>query len=195
MKSTSDLFNEMIPLGRLIQMVNQKKDRLLNDYLSPMDITATQFRVLCSIRCEVCITPVELKTVLSVDPGAMTRMLDRLGLRHSSSRPSLSPPKARLRSGSTCPTYYRSGWHRASSSPTSTSRRWCRWTASRGRPWRSSARSSRSSAPPSTAPSTGRPLPLAPASSRPKPRAFLLIVVRAGVRSGTSIAPPDRRAR
>ena len=55
MKSTSDLFNEMIPLGRLIQMV--KKDRLLNDYLSPMDITATQFRVLCSIRCEVCITP------------------------------------------------------------------------------------------------------------------------------------------
>ena len=78
MKSTSDLFNEMIPLGRLIQMVNQKKDRLLNDYLSPMDITATQFRVLCSIRCEVCITPVELKTVLSVDPGAMTRMLDRL---------------------------------------------------------------------------------------------------------------------
>ena len=70
MKSTSDLFNEMIPLGRLIQMVNQKKDRLLNDYLSPMDITATQFRVLCSIRCEVCITPVELKTVLSVDPGA-----------------------------------------------------------------------------------------------------------------------------
>ena len=78
MKSTSDLFNEMIPLGRLIQMVNQKKDRLLNDYLSPMDITSTQFRVLCSIRCEVCITPVELKTVLSVDPGAMTRMLDRL---------------------------------------------------------------------------------------------------------------------
>lgn len=59
-------------------MVNQKKDRLLNDYLSPMDITSTQFRVLCSILCEVCITPVELKTVLSVDPGAMTRMLDRL---------------------------------------------------------------------------------------------------------------------
>ena len=43
---------------------------------SHLDITATQFRVLCSIRCEVCITPVELKTVLSVDPGAMTRMLD-----------------------------------------------------------------------------------------------------------------------
>lgn len=40
MKNTSDLFNEIIPLGRLIHMVNQKKDRLLNEYLSPLDITA-----------------------------------------------------------------------------------------------------------------------------------------------------------
>ncbi len=47
MKSTSDLFNEIIPLGRLIHMVNQKKDRLLNEYLSPLDITAAQFKVLC----------------------------------------------------------------------------------------------------------------------------------------------------
>ncbi|GAS61465.1 multiple antibiotic resistance protein MarR [Salmonella enterica] len=34
--------------------------------------------MLCSIRCAVCITPVELKKVLSVDLGALTRMLDRL---------------------------------------------------------------------------------------------------------------------
>lgn len=74
MKSTSDLFNEIIPLGRLIHMVNQKKDRLLNEYLSPLDITAAQFKVLCSIRCAACITPVELKKVLSVDLGALTRM-------------------------------------------------------------------------------------------------------------------------
>ncbi|HCL5582190.1 TPA: multiple antibiotic resistance transcriptional regulator MarR [Citrobacter freundii] len=80
MKNTSDLFNEIIPLGRLIYMVNQKKDRLLNDYLSPLDITASQFKVLCSIRCAVCITPVELKKVLSVDLGALTRMLDRLAI-------------------------------------------------------------------------------------------------------------------
>ncbi|HDT4650094.1 TPA: MarR family transcriptional regulator [Escherichia coli] len=78
MKNTSDLFNEIIPLGRLIHMVNQKKDRLLNEYLSPLDITAAQFKVLCSIRCAACITPVELKKVLSVDLGALTRMLDRL---------------------------------------------------------------------------------------------------------------------
>lgn len=77
-KSTCDLFNEIIPLGRLIHMVNQHKDRLLNDSLSPLDITATQFKVLCSIHYQVCITPVELKKVLSVDLGALTRMLDRL---------------------------------------------------------------------------------------------------------------------
>ncbi len=62
MKNTSDLFNEIIPLGRLIHMVNQKKDRLLNDYLSPLDITAAQFKVLCSIRCAACITPVDQPT-------------------------------------------------------------------------------------------------------------------------------------
>jgi len=73
-----DLFNTIIPLGRLIHMVNQKKDRLLNDYLSPLDVTATQFKVLCAIRCGGSITPVELKKVLSVDLGALTRMLDRL---------------------------------------------------------------------------------------------------------------------
>ncbi|NYY74192.1 multiple antibiotic resistance transcriptional regulator MarR [Escherichia coli] len=76
MKSTSDLFNEIIPLGRLIHMVNQKKDRLLNEYLSPLDITAAQFKVLCSIRCAACITPVELKSVVGRH-GALTRMLDR----------------------------------------------------------------------------------------------------------------------
>ena len=49
--NTSDLFNEVIPLGRLIYMANQKKDRLLNEYLSPMDNTASQFKTLSSMRC------------------------------------------------------------------------------------------------------------------------------------------------
>ncbi len=77
-KSACDLFNEIIPLGRLIHLVNQKKDRLLNDYLSPLDVTATQFKVLCSIYCESSVTPGELSKLLSVDLGALTRMLDRL---------------------------------------------------------------------------------------------------------------------
>lgn len=53
-------------------MVNQKKDRLLNEYLSPLDITAAQFKVLCSIRCAACITPVELKKVLRSTWGLLT---------------------------------------------------------------------------------------------------------------------------
>ncbi len=64
MKNTSDLFNEIIPLGRLIHMVNQKKDRLLNEYLSPLDITAAQFKVLCSTRLRGVYYPVELKSVV-----------------------------------------------------------------------------------------------------------------------------------
>ena len=43
---------------------------------SHLDITATQFA--CSAPFVAMYYPVELKTVLSVDPGAMTRMLDRL---------------------------------------------------------------------------------------------------------------------
>ena len=55
MKSTSDLFNEMIPLGRLIRWLTKKIA------CSTLPLThgyyRDQFRVLCSIRCEVCITP------------------------------------------------------------------------------------------------------------------------------------------
>ena len=50
-------------------MVNQKKDRLLNDYLSPMDITATQFRVLCFHSLRGMYYPVELKTRAFRRPG------------------------------------------------------------------------------------------------------------------------------
>ena len=61
-------------------MVNQKKIACLNDYLSPLDITATQFKVLCSIRCEVCITPVELKKCCLVDLGALDPDAGQTGL-------------------------------------------------------------------------------------------------------------------
>lgn len=74
----SNLFNQLLPLGRLIYVVNQHKDRLLNEHLSPLDVTAQQFKVLCSIQCVQYTTPVELRKVLSVDQGALTRMLERL---------------------------------------------------------------------------------------------------------------------
>ncbi|VDY64266.1 Multiple antibiotic resistance protein marR [Shimwellia blattae] len=68
----------MIPLGRLIVLVNQKKDRLLSEHLSSLDITASQFRVLCAVQCEESVSPRELSKILSVDLGALTRMLTRL---------------------------------------------------------------------------------------------------------------------
>ena len=76
--SACDLFNEIIPLGRLIHMVDQHTERLLNDALCSLDITAAQLNVLCSIHHQGNISPVELKKILSVDLGALTRMLDRL---------------------------------------------------------------------------------------------------------------------
>lgn len=78
MKSISDLFNEMILLGCLIQMVNQKKDCLFNDYFLFMDIIVIQFCVFCFICCEVCIIFVELKIVFFVDLGVMMCMFDCL---------------------------------------------------------------------------------------------------------------------
>ncbi|MBS0847319.1 MarR family transcriptional regulator [Citrobacter sp. JGM124] len=68
----------MIPLERLIHTVGQHTERLLNDALYSLDITAAQLKVLCSIHHQANISPVELKKILSVDLGALTRMLDRL---------------------------------------------------------------------------------------------------------------------
>jgi MarR family multiple antibiotic resistance transcriptional regulator len=75
---TNDLFNQIIPLGRLIHLVNQHKDRLLSEHISPLEVTPRQFKVLCAIHYAECVTPVELRKLLSVDSGALTRMLDRL---------------------------------------------------------------------------------------------------------------------
>lgn len=59
-------------------MVGQHTDRLLNDALCTLDVTAAQLKVLCSIHHQGSLSPVELKKILSVDLGALTRMLDRL---------------------------------------------------------------------------------------------------------------------
>ncbi|MBW7981676.1 MarR family transcriptional regulator [Enterobacillus tribolii] len=78
MAQTSACSPEDIPLGRLIHQVNQYKDRLLTQILAAQDITASQFKVLASIHFEHCQTPVEISRLLSIDGGAMTRLLDRM---------------------------------------------------------------------------------------------------------------------
>lgn len=78
MPHTTPSLPDDVPLGRLIHLVNQHKDRLLTQSLAPLDITAAQFKVLVSIHFEYCQTPAEISKLLSIDGGSMTRMLARL---------------------------------------------------------------------------------------------------------------------
>ncbi|MFP8966539.1 MarR family transcriptional regulator [Pokkaliibacter sp. CJK22405] len=65
-------------LGHLVHLLNVYKDRQLDKYLAPYDVTAAQFKVLltlarqgdCSVAC--------LSKALPMDSGAATRMVDRL---------------------------------------------------------------------------------------------------------------------
>lgn len=79
--------DKAIPLGRLIHLVNQQKDRLLTQVFEDIDITAAQFKVLAVLGFEPCtpnnsyggaLSPASICQHLSLDAGAMTRMLKRL---------------------------------------------------------------------------------------------------------------------
>jgi len=65
-------------LGRLISLVNQHKDQLLDLHLEPFDITAAQFRVLVAVHLYEMNSPAEVSKYLNIDAGSMTRMLGRL---------------------------------------------------------------------------------------------------------------------
>lgn len=67
-----------IPLGKLIGLVNQHKERLLHQYLMPLDMTAAQFKVLATVAFDGVNSPAEISKALSIDCGSMTRMVDRL---------------------------------------------------------------------------------------------------------------------
>jgi len=65
-------------MGLLIGRTNAVKDRMLDKYLVPYGVTASQFKVLIIVAQFGADTPAELCRHLSLDSGAMTRMLDRL---------------------------------------------------------------------------------------------------------------------
>lgn len=67
-----------LPVGKLIHFVNQYKDRLLAEHLSPLDITPAQIKVLMMIEVEKKHSPAEISKALSIDCGSMTRMIERL---------------------------------------------------------------------------------------------------------------------
>nr|WP_288355607.1 MarR family transcriptional regulator [uncultured Pseudomonas sp.] len=64
--------------GHLIALTNQLKDRLLERHLVDHGVTAAQFKVVLLISQSRASTPADLVRLLSLDSGAMTRMLDRL---------------------------------------------------------------------------------------------------------------------
>ncbi|MCL1075438.1 MarR family transcriptional regulator [Shewanella dokdonensis] len=65
-------------LGHLLHLVNQYKDRVLTRHLLPLDITAQQFRVMMLLHRDHVESCQVLSQRLSIDGGAITRMLDRL---------------------------------------------------------------------------------------------------------------------
>lgn len=73
-----DNFSLRYSLGHLIHLVNSLKDRLLDKHIVTYDITAAQFKVLLMLARNTADTPAELCRCLSLDSGAMTRMIDRL---------------------------------------------------------------------------------------------------------------------
>ncbi|MBR9868757.1 MAG: MarR family transcriptional regulator [Oceanospirillales bacterium] len=79
---TDDNVPTRLSIAHLIFLLNQQKDRLLEQYLKPFNITGAQFRVMRLIMVEQVDTPSDLTRLLSIDSGAMTRMLDRLEQRH-----------------------------------------------------------------------------------------------------------------
>lgn len=65
-------------LGVLIHLANQYKDRLVEQQVAQYGVTAAQFKVLLLLARDGLDTPAALCRALSLDSGAMTRMLDRL---------------------------------------------------------------------------------------------------------------------
>ncbi|RTE65057.1 MarR family transcriptional regulator [Amphritea opalescens] len=79
---TEDNVPTRLSIAHLLFLLNQHKDRLLEKYLKPFNITGPQFRVMRLVIVEHVDSPSELTRLLSIDSGAMTRMLDRLEQRN-----------------------------------------------------------------------------------------------------------------
>lgn len=78
MHYTDDNVPTHLNIAHLIHLLNQYKDRLLEKHLLPFNISGAQFRVLRLVLGEAVNTPSALSQALSIDAGAMTRMLDKL---------------------------------------------------------------------------------------------------------------------
>ena len=76
--SDSDLLGPSKNLGILIKQVHNSLNRMIALHVSPLGLTAMQWRPMVMIRYSGVNTPAELSRRAHVDSGAMTRTLDRL---------------------------------------------------------------------------------------------------------------------
>ncbi|CAG9297694.1 MarR family transcriptional regulator [Celerinatantimonas diazotrophica] len=65
-------------IGLLVHLLNQLKDRLLNEHLVPLDLTAQQFKVMLLVYREKTQLCKDLSQALCIDAGATSRICDRL---------------------------------------------------------------------------------------------------------------------
>ena len=71
-------FNPANGIGRLLSRVKMEMHEALDRELAPLDITAAQFVILMNLAGGEVDSASKLCKGVSYDPGAMTRMLDRL---------------------------------------------------------------------------------------------------------------------
>lgn len=65
-------------VGYLIKLVANSMNRMLDQEMAPLDLTAVQWRPIAMIFLGRADTPAELARLNNIDTGAMTRALDRL---------------------------------------------------------------------------------------------------------------------
>lgn len=64
--------------GYMIKLVYNSLNRMLDQEMAPLDLTAMQWRPIAMVALGRADTPAELARLSGVDTGAMTRTLDRL---------------------------------------------------------------------------------------------------------------------
>ena len=67
--------------GYLIKLVSSSLNRMLDQEMAPLDLTAMQWRPVAMLYRGRADTPAELARLTGTDTGAMTRTLDRLEAR------------------------------------------------------------------------------------------------------------------
>ncbi|SDV48569.1 MarR family winged helix-turn-helix transcriptional regulator [Chitinasiproducens palmae] len=75
---TSENFTPQSSIGRQLTRARHLLLEIVSEELAPLQLTAAQWGVVVLLAEETANTPAELSRLLDYDPGAMTRLIDRL---------------------------------------------------------------------------------------------------------------------